>query len=92
MPGLAALARQLLGVWQLIVPIYRLFVILINDDAVTYLPDEIVRCFRAIPLYEHMPDAESFVLTPEEASRALQLQPELHETILSILDLHNLNL
>ena len=53
---------------------------------------QVVGGAEAEPRPEHMADAEAFVLPREELPRALQPKPELHETFLSILDLHNLNL
>jgi hypothetical protein len=58
-----------LGWWQRIVAIDLL---VIHDGTVAYLPDEVISGTGAIPGFQYMPDAESAVLTSEEAPRALQ--------------------
>jgi hypothetical protein len=59
------------GTWQCIVAIDLLVVV--EDDAVAYLPNEIVGSACAIPFLEDVPDAEPAVMVGEEAPRALQL-------------------
>ena len=44
--------------------------------------------FNAKPNLQHVADAEPLILTSEEAPRALQLAPELHETFLIIFNVH----
>jgi hypothetical protein len=55
---------------------------------VAYFPDEVIGGFGAEPRLQHVADAETLVLTSEEAPRALQTFPELHEAFFVILDLH----
>ena len=75
------------GWWQRVVTID--LVVVVEYDAVADFPDEVICGSCAIPLLQDISDAESVVLICEEASRALQLQPELHETLLGIVYLHN---
>ena len=56
---------------------------------VAHLPDTIIIGFIAEPRLHDIADAEALILTSEEAPRALQLAPELHETILGILNLNH---
>ena len=58
----------------------------IDDGRVTDLPDEIIGGLNTKPNLQHIADAITLILTSEEAPRALQLPPELHETILIILN------
>ena len=75
------------GTWQCIVAIDLLVVV--EDDAVAYLPNEVVSSACAIPFLEDVPNTEPAVMVGEKAPRALQLSPELHETLLGVLNLHN---
>jgi hypothetical protein len=54
------------------------------------LPDEIIGGLIAEPLFQHTTYAEVLTLPLEEAPRALQQKPELHEAFLGIIDFdHN---
>jgi hypothetical protein len=59
------------GTWQCIVAEYLMVVV--EDDAVAYLPNEVVSSACTIPFLEDVPDAEPAVMVGEEAPRALQL-------------------
>ena len=83
------LARKEFRRWQYIPATHLLF---INDRLAAHLPDEIIGGFRAEPRLQDAADAEALVLTSEEASRALQPKPELHETFLGVLNVHFKNL
>ena len=56
--------------------------------AVAHLPDKVISGFPAEPHLQHATDAEALILSFEEAPRALQLSPELHEAFLSVLNFH----
>ena len=55
----------------------------------THIPDEVIRSIIAKPRFQHVAYAEAFALTSEEAPCALQPKPELHKTLLGILDVHH---
>ena len=52
---------------------------------VAYLPDKVVGRFVAEPRLQRVADTIPLILSSEEAPRALQHPPELHETYLIIL-------
>ena len=54
-----------------------------------HLPDKVVGGLGAKPQLHHTADAESLILTSQEAPCALQHPPELHKACLVILNLHN---
>ena len=56
----------------------------------TDLPDIIVRSLIAEPRFQHVADAEAFILTSEEAPCALQQTPELHKAFLIVFDCNHL--
>ena len=56
---------------------------------VAYLPDKVIVGFNAEPQLQYSADAETLILTSEEAPRALQHPPELHEAILGIFNLNH---
>jgi hypothetical protein len=58
------------GTWQCIVAEYLLVVV--EDDAVAYFPNEVVGSAGAEPILEDIPNTESAVMVGEEAPRALQ--------------------
>ena len=52
---------------------------------------QVIGGLRREPRLQHVADAEALILTSEEAPRALQLSPELHEAFLGVLNLnHNI--
>jgi hypothetical protein len=51
-----------------------------------HLTDKIIGGLNPEPRLQHIADAETLILTSEEASCALQPAPELHKTFLGILD------
>ena len=53
--------------------------VVVEDDAVTYLPDEIIGSACAEPFLEDIPDAESVIPTCEEEPRALQFLPAKYQ-------------
>jgi hypothetical protein len=53
------------------------------------LPDEIICGLAAEPRLQHVTDTEPSALTSEEAPRALQHLPELHEAFLGVLNLNH---
>jgi hypothetical protein len=58
-----------------------------------HLPDKVVVGFNAEPQLQYSADAEPLILTSEEAPRALQHPPELHEAFLIVFDCnHNYEL
>ena len=54
----------------------------------THMPNKVVGGFNTKPQLHHTADAESFILTSQEAPCALQHKPELHKACLSILNFH----
>jgi hypothetical protein len=55
----------------------------------THFPDKIIVGFSWEPHFQHVPDAEPLILASEEAPRALQLAPELHEAFLIVFYVHH---
>ena len=55
----------------------------------THMPNKVIGGFNTKPQLHHTADAESLILTSQEAPCALQLAPELHKACLVILNLHN---
>ena len=67
--------------WQCVHPVQSQF---LCRTAHTHLEDIIIRRFQPEPRTKDVSDAEAFALPFKEPSRALQLEPELHETFQSI--------
>ena len=61
----------------------------VDGCQMAYLPDKVIVGFNAEPQLQYSADAEPLILTSEEAPRALQHPPELHEAILGILNLNH---
>ena len=55
----------------------------------TDVPDEVIGGFSTEPRLQHIAYAEPLVLTSEEAPRALQPLPELHEAFLGVLNFYH---
>ena len=63
--------------------------LIIDDGRVADFPDEVIGGFSGEPQLQHVADAEALILTSEEAPRALQLAPELHEAFLGVFNVHH---
>ena len=65
--------------------------LIVHHYPVAHLPDEIIRGQHAKPCFQHIPDAEAFILSAQHPPCALQLKPELHIAFLPISYLHFVN-
>ena len=53
-----------------------------------HLPNKLIGGLAVEPQLQDVTDTEPLVLTSEEAPRALQQKPKLHEAFLRVLDVH----
>ena len=60
--------------------------LIVHRCLVAHLPDKVISGFVAEPRFQDVADAEAFVLSSEEAPRALQPAPELHKAFLIVFD------
>ncbi len=59
---------------------------------VAYLPNKVIGSLTTEPQLQYASDAETFILTSEEAPCALQPKPELHKAILVVFDFDHFDL